>query len=343
LTHDSEHPLTVSVIVPTFNRKDRLARMLRALDAVIPSGLSLEAVVVVDGATDGTEELLATLQTSYPLRVLTQKNAGPGAARNRAIAAATGDILIFLDDDVIPTEGLITHYLEIHRRDPHAVITGPMIAPPGMRLAPWLQWEADTLQKQYDAMEAGRWAPTPRQFYTANASTRRADVLAAGGFDERYTRAEDVEMAFRMADRGARFYFVPAAAVLHEPDRTFAGWMRVPYEYGRHDVLMARGGRPLLLELAYREWSERHLLNRLAPRLCVGRPWRKPLTAALSALVKAKLPRKLVRVQIKVCSVLFTMQYWQGIADATGTGARVWQGPAHHTGALAAHPAEVQG
>src|SRR5688500_11728817 len=109
-----EHPLSVSVIVPTFNRKDRLARMLRALDTVIPSVVSLEAVVVVDGATDGTEELLAGLQTSYPLRVLTQKTAGPGAARNRAIGAATGDVLIFLDDDVIPTEGLISHYLELH-------------------------------------------------------------------------------------------------------------------------------------------------------------------------------------------------------------------------------------
>jgi GT2 family glycosyltransferase len=327
LVIEADNMLSVSVIVPTFNRRARLERMLGALDHVHHANFNFEVVVVIDGATDGTEAMLWALRPSYHLHVLAQRNGGPASARNRAIAAAQGDVLVFLDDDVIPTKGLIERHLEVHRRDPQAVVTGPMVAPPGLRQAPWLQWEAATLQKQYDAMVEGKWAPTPRQFYTANASVRRCHVVAAGGFDESFTRAEDVELAFRLADRGARFCFVPQAAVLHEPDRTFESWLRVPYEYGRHDVRMAReGGRPLILELAYREWSQRHLASRLAPRVSVGRPWRRPLVAALARLAQLRLPAALGQMQVRLCSVLFSIQYWQGIADTTGLGARVWSG-----------------
>src|SRR5438105_7088214 len=109
--------LTVSVIVPTFNRRSRLERLLLAIDRLPESRARLEVVVTVDGATDGTTEMLRGLRVGYPLRVIEQPNSGPAAARNAAIAAATGDVLLFLDDDVIPTESVIREHLLCHSRD----------------------------------------------------------------------------------------------------------------------------------------------------------------------------------------------------------------------------------
>lgn len=321
------HP-SVSVIVPTYNRRNRLQRLLQTLEQVRPQVSQFEVVVAVDGANDGTREMLAAIESAYPLRVVEQANQGPAAARNNAISVASGEVLLFLDDDVVPAPGLIERHLEVHARDSQAVVIGAMLAPPGLSLTPWLRWEAAMVKKQYDAMTAGEWAPTPRQFYTANASVRRDHALAAGGFDPRFTRAEDVEFAFRLGARGLRFYFEPDARVFHEPDRTFEGWLRVPYEYGKHDVRMARDcDLAWMLELAYSEWKSRHVLNRLLPRLCVGHPIRLRLANTMFSHIIRNGGRLVPnRLHMILCSALFTLQYWQGIADATELDHRVWQG-----------------
>ncbi len=317
----------MSVIVPTYNRRAGLERLLRALEEETSRSASFEVVVAVDGSTDGTQAMLAGLRTNYPLRVLEQANAGPGAARNCAVEAAAGDLLIFLDDDILPAPGLLEQHRMLHDSDRQAVATGPMLPPPGRPLAPWLSWEAATLQKQYSAMLAGRWGPSPRQFYTANASVRREHVLAANGFDETFRRAEDVEFAYRLADHGLRFYFLPEAAVLHEPDRTLQGWKRVAYDYGRYDVIMEhRCGRRNLLHRSYRESRRRHPLNRRLTEWCVGHPWRFRAGVGLASwLIGYRSPIRWQRADMALCSAIFNLEYWQGIADETGFSNQVWR------------------
>jgi GT2 family glycosyltransferase len=270
--------------------------------------------------------MLARRRTSFSLRVHWGLNQGPAAARNRALRAAEGDVLVFLDDDVMPVPDLIMRHLQVHRQDSAAVVTGPMLAPPDIKLASWLEWEAVMLGKQYRAMAAGVYAPTPRQFYTANASVRREHALAVGGFDERFTRAEDVEFAFRLAGRGVRFYFVREAVVWHEPDRTFASWLRVPYEYGRHDVLMERKQVMDTVRTAFLEQRGRHLVSRALSRLCAGYPRRTgAATNVLTRLIKHRGPLAPTRVQFALCSALFNLQYWQGVADETGLNTSMWR------------------
>jgi GT2 family glycosyltransferase len=318
---------SVTVVVPTFNRRSRLQRLVAGLDRAHRAGSDFDVVVAVDGSTDGTLELLDSLTPAFRLEIIVQPNGGPAAARNAAIAAATGEVLVFLDDDVVPVDHLIERHLAIQRRDPLAVVTGPMVPPPGTVLPPWLLWEARTLQKQYDAMRIGRFQPTARQFYTANASVRRAAVVAAGGFDERLTRAEDVELAYRLADRGARFYFDEQAVVYHEPDRTLDSWLRVAYEYGRYAVFMAaKCGHTEELRVAFAEWPNRHPINRLLPRICVGRSrGRRLFIEAASSILRRSRHKAPSTVQLALCSVLVSVQYWQGIADASGLGAGVWK------------------
>src|SRR5688500_4751206 len=215
----------VSIIVPTYERCEGLRRLLGALAAQSCALDLFEVLVVDDGSTDGTRDMLAGLALPYRLHVLAQPNQGPGAARNRGVGHANGELVLFLDDDMVPLPGLVEAHVLAHRADGAAaprVAIGPMLPAPDWKMAPWAQWEADLLQAQYADLAAGAYACGPRQFYTANASLRRARFVEAGGFDVRYRRAEDVELAYRLRDRGAHFAFLPDAAALHYASRTFA-------------------------------------------------------------------------------------------------------------------------
>jgi GT2 family glycosyltransferase len=230
----------VSVIVPTYNRLPRLQRMLDALaDQTYPREC-YEVVVISDGSTDGTDEYL---RSAPPMGVVfdSQENAGPAAARNRGIELARGELLLFIDDDVVATPDLIKQHVASHHNDKgDLVVIGPMATPPGIPLTPWIEWEQVMLYRQYDAMLEGEYRPTPRQFYTGNASVARAAVLAVGGFDTRFRRAEDIELAYRLEDAGLQFEFNPDAIGYHHADRSFESWLKNAHDYGVNDVVFAR-------------------------------------------------------------------------------------------------------
>jgi GT2 family glycosyltransferase len=318
---------SVSVVVSTYNRRAQLERLLRGLDEVRSAAVRLEAVVTVDGCTDTTLDLLATVSLGYSLQVIElATNQGPARGRNRALARARGDVILFLDDDVLPLPGLIERHLAVHRIDPDAVVIGPMLPPSGGGMPAWLRWEAATVQKQYDAIARGDYEPTPRQFYTANASVRRIHALAVGGFDEAFKRAEDVEFAYRLSDRRLRFSFLPEAAVIHAPIRSWEGWLDMAYQYGRHAVIFERDRGRNQLQLAYQEWRQRHPLNRLLARACVGHPARwKILGWICAAAFRRERGRRWERLLMGLCSAAFSIRYWQGVADESELGKSVWR------------------
>ena len=198
----------VSLVIPTHNRCASLLRVLESLARQTTPPEQFEALVICDGCTDGTADQCRRLELGYRLRVIEQTpNQGPAAARNRGIAEAAAPIILFIDDDVVAEPTLIAEHVRLHAQDERAIVIGPLLAPAGFRLNPWTRWEAALLTKQYREMSAGKWEPTPRQFYTGNASVRRHSILAVGGFDIGFRRAEDVELACRLRDQGLHFYF----------------------------------------------------------------------------------------------------------------------------------------
>jgi GT2 family glycosyltransferase len=344
VTHGKPRPVAASVVIPTFNRREWLRRLLLALDEQDDGGPSFEVIVVVDGATDGSIEMLAQFDSKYPLRVVTQANNGPAAARNRGLGAATGDVIIFLDDDVVPTTSLIARHLEPHQRDRNVAVLGRIAASPERirMMTPWAGHEMELLDRHYEALSSGRVIPGARHFFTANASVRREHLRAVGGFDVTFHRSEDVELGYRLAERGLHFHFAPQAEVLHESDHNLDEWLTVPYKYGRQDVVMARDhGRPGALVCAFREWHTRHVLTRAVARRCVGSNWgRGFVTAIFSQIIRSQGPKALFRLKMAMCGALFNVQYWQGVADATGTGAAVWRGLSEPSAIISAqaHP-----
>lgn len=312
---------TISVILPTYNRLNRLRQVLTALENQTYPLEDVEVIVVADGCRDGTVEYLHTLKTPLRLRVDASVNQGVAAARNRGIHQATGELVVFIDDDVLPTPALLAEHQRVHAdSSAELVVLGPMLNPPDFKLSSWVAWEQAMLMKQYTDMQAGHWQPTPRQFYTGNASLARRHLLAVGGFDETFRRAEDVELAYRLEQQGLRFVFHPEAIGYHYAERSFRSWLDIPYIYGRNDVIFTQSrGQSWLLPTVMREFHQRNRQIRRMVRVCVGRA---PLTAgALAALGLAAMTGNrlgLARLSQMAHSGIFNLRYYQGITDELG-------------------------
>ncbi|NCC36904.1 MAG: glycosyltransferase family 2 protein [Chloroflexia bacterium] len=205
----------LSIVIPTYNRLARLKDVLAALEHQTYPLDAAEVIVVSDGSTDGTHEYLSDLQSPLNLRFVTQTNAGPAVARNTGINTAQGNYILFIDDDVVPTPQMVGEHMKHHATRPNLVVLGPMLSPPDFKLSPWVNWEQAMLEKQYKAMQSGEWTPTARQFYTGNTSLARRYLVETGGFDERFRRAEDIELAYRLYNRLIRILIQGCVGRLH--------------------------------------------------------------------------------------------------------------------------------
>jgi glycosyltransferase involved in cell wall biosynthesis len=105
--------LTVSIVIPTHNRRDSVERALRALTRQTYPLAASEVIVVADGCTDGTPEI-SRAGWPFPLRIMEEASRGPAAARNRGAAVATGELLIFLDDDIEVSPGFVAAHVRAH-------------------------------------------------------------------------------------------------------------------------------------------------------------------------------------------------------------------------------------
>jgi glycosyltransferase involved in cell wall biosynthesis len=311
----------VSVVVPTYNRVDQLRRVLDAFERQTIPPSRFEVVVVSDGSTDGTDDYLASLDSPFPLRVVGQRNQGPAAARNRGVQVARGPIVLFVDDDVVATPSLIEEHLQSHEAQPcKSVVIGPMITPPGYEMRPWVAWEQRMLSKQYDAMNNGVYSATFRQFYTGNASVPRAEFLSSGGFDTRFRRAEDVELAYRLDVMGIRWVWNPNAIGHHYADRPFDSWLRTARDYGANEIIFSRDQSqdPGLARLRT-EFSGRSPVIKALARLGVAVPSSEPaIEQSLRALAWAADSIGATRIAHYALSALFNTAYYRAMAAELG-------------------------
>jgi glycosyltransferase involved in cell wall biosynthesis len=324
----------LSVVTPTFNRLQRLGKVLAAFERQTIPADRFEVVVVNDGSSDGTEAWLAQYRAPFRLRCITTKNGGPARARNTGIEAATGELIVFVDDDVEPSTVLLEEHVRSHRDDGNLVVMGPLQSLP--RYAqPWVAWEQANLEKQYQAMARGEWEPSFRQFWTGNASVAKRHLLAAGLFDPSYLRAEDIELGIRLRDLGMRFRFNDKAGGLHYAERSLASWEHAFASYGKNDVsIFAKLGEAEMLEILSGSWQRLNPVNRWVIARSLTRPLQRKAACAvlrnqLRAAERVALPNA---VSQRLCSLLAGLNYWPACASALG--------PAHASRVLGVSLAE---
>ena len=312
---------TLSVVMPTFNRSESLRVSLDGLARQSLPTDRWEAVIVSDGSTDGTDALLAeyAAKANFRLRPILQANAGPSRARNHGMREAEGDVVVFLDDDVEPVPNFLAAHAAHHERNDHIAVIGPLKRDPARRDAepPWIGWEHAMLEKQYTAFETGEWAEAgPHHFYSGNASVRREHLLAIGGFDEKFTRQEDVEMATRLArDRGVTFVFDPEALGTHRPTRTWESWLKIPYAYGQLDVVRARRG-DASWDLVRHGYIARSRPTRLLTRLVLQAPvLGRSLRLLLRTLSQTTYRARRDGASFAGLSAVYNVRYMEGVRD----------------------------
>jgi GT2 family glycosyltransferase len=233
--------LKISVVIPTYNRRDVLARTLPTLFSQdFPTG-EYEVVVVIDGSTDGTRDLLNEASSHCALKVIGQSNLGLAAARNAGLKAARGEVVLFIDDDLVCDPNLLREHIIFHDNGAPRVVSGPVLTSPESPrgLATDLEEEEGRRVQHTN----GNVEISPDKVVVgANSSVGRELLVAAGGFDERFFFAlEDVDLGLRLWKMGAQFMFCPNALAHQIYVKTV---LQLVYNdapwYGRSEVLLCR-------------------------------------------------------------------------------------------------------
>jgi glycosyltransferase involved in cell wall biosynthesis/peptidoglycan/xylan/chitin deacetylase (PgdA/CDA1 family) len=236
-------PLRLSVVLPTHNRRDVLVS--RTLPAIFDQDMPVdeyEIVVVVDGSTDGTAEALRELRPPCSLRIIEQPNRGPSAARNVGIEAARGELLLFLDDDIICGPHLLKQHVEAHAGPEPAVVYGSISVAPGTPPSVLKYANVTWYQNYYGHLNSQNGLKWPEDVYLiSNSSIPRATVVACGGFDENMPAKEDYELGLRLWKLGVRFKYLPQAVAYEFFVKPSGHFLHNDGEiYGRTEVLLCR-------------------------------------------------------------------------------------------------------
>lgn len=212
----------ISVIVPTHDRRDALAHTLAGLAAQEPPPDGFEVIVVDNGCTDGTPAFLRALAGGQGgvIRSLREPAPGPAAARNAGVAAARGDVLLFLGDDMEPAASdLVGRHAALHGARPESEygVLGRVRWSDRQPVTPLMRWLESGSQFAFASMRPGP-VSSAKHLYTAHVSMKKELFDMVGGFDRRfpYAAVEDMELGLRLERVGLELHYVPDLLVLHE-------------------------------------------------------------------------------------------------------------------------------
>jgi glycosyltransferase involved in cell wall biosynthesis len=201
----------LSVIIPTYNRAAPLRACLEALARQTQPASDFEVIVVVDGSTDGTADMLARYGSSLPLRVHVQENRGQAAARNRGLELAIGQYCLFIDDDIIAEPGLIAEHLCVQREHQGVVGLGHLTCRLPRNADGFAHSVAAWWDDHYADFRKGSRAPSFIDCFSGNLSAPRSALLQIGGFAIDLPHSEDLEVGYRLAQHGLAIVYIPDA------------------------------------------------------------------------------------------------------------------------------------
>ncbi len=315
----------ISVVMPTHNRGELLPATLRALGAQTVPASEYELILVADGCSDDTPHAVESVRAElpYPLHFIEQAAQGAAAARNRGVAQASAPLILFLDDDMVASPGLIEAHLAEHALAPGSLVLGyfPIPFGPSQR-DPF----ARSARHWWDAGFAARRKPGYRfsfwDFCTGNISLPAELFRAAGGFNPRIKdAAEDYELGYRLLKRGARFHFAKHALSLHQDGNTLDRALRRCHAEGLAHTQTVQQH----IELAW--CFNLYRLSRLQrfPFTPIWQfAWKNPAVADFSAAILKRVVVAAQRLRLetlmwRLYRVVSGHAYWRGVRSGLGS------------------------
>lgn len=237
----------LSVVIPTYNRREILLKVLEAYKRQTAAGGILEILVVDDGSTDGTRQAVAQASAGspFPIRYFCQGRMGQAAARNRGIRESLGQIILFNDDDIIPSATYAAEHLEWHEKYPGLTdaVLGKLIWSPEVNPTPFMKWlEHDVMFCFWRRRKGLLEQPL---FFVGILSMKCDFLLQNGMFDEDFRAYgfEDTELCERLKRKGLRVFYNPDAVAYHHKKVSVAdAWRREEQVEFARPFFMAKTG-----------------------------------------------------------------------------------------------------
>ncbi len=242
----------LSIILSTYNRREILLKTLESYQRQTVDAAAVELLVIDDGSTDGTGAAVAELapRSAITIRYFSQRNQGLGAGRNTGLREATGNIVFFTDDDIVPAPSLLAEHLAWHRKFPEETMSmlGKVVWAPELHPTPFMEWLGNCGPLFEFAPLVADQQVSFEHFYTCNVSAKREFILRNGGFNETFGGSgyEDAEFSYRLTNNGMKIFYNPAALGYHNKsmsyaeacrrqETVFASWSRFePTEAGQY-------------------------------------------------------------------------------------------------------------
>ena len=266
--------MKLSVVIPTYNRAGILKTCLEKLAK--QQGVDFEVIVVDDGSTDDTESQVSSLKSQgrawSDIRYIKQKASHQGVARNRGVEVATGDIIVFIGDDIFVEPGFLMkhHDRHVEHTDENVVVLGFTTWDPNIQINSYMRFLEDSgWQFGYKFLKPamiGRADPY-KFFYTSNISLKKS-FFEREEFNENFVFYgwEDIELGYRLWKRhGMEIYYEPQAIGYHHheilpsdlPAKMQAiGKSAVHFQRLQPDIqILPRGLKARVLRLASNQWT----------------------------------------------------------------------------------------
>lgn len=243
--------IVLSVVIPTFNRKDTLKPVLEALDNQIFPHEQFEIIVIDSNSTDGTSEMISHLDLKPSLTYIRQENAGRAGARNSGIKQAKGDIILFTDADIVASPSLLEEHMKIHRIKHGEAVVGLEVQVSSLEEYKYL---AEHPEKRKELHPRHRKEISWLYFMTGNASVSRDELIKAGMFDVMFQGYgwEDIELGYRLAKNGVKINYSRSAVNYHVHP--------VPLDK-RFEIMTMAGRSAVKFYKKHGDWKIRYLLG----------------------------------------------------------------------------------
>ena len=247
--------LPVSIVIPTYRRDSVLIETIRHLLDLDQTPAEILVLDQTEKHEEAVEKTLRDWEVAGTIRLIRLAEPSIPHAMNRGLCEAEQDLVLFVDDDIIPESGLLHEHLRALERTRAALVAGRVIQP-------WHEGKDLSAQEglHFVSMQAG-WVS---EFMGGNFTVRRDVALSLGGFDEQFVRVAynfEAEFAYRLTQASHRIFYEPAACVHHlrvsgggtrtfgdhlksyQPNhavgayyfilRTWSGWQSLVYFLGR--------------------------------------------------------------------------------------------------------------
>lgn len=229
--------MKISVVIPTFNGEHRISTLLRALEK--QSLLPDEIIVVIDGSTDNTKAFLKEWKSLPGLNFIYQSNKGRAGARNAGAERATGDCIIFYDDDMHPSPESVKRHAQSEWRD--CITAGQQIETfdNSNEFSNFKQYLSKKWVSHLNQHQSQILLPKEIFLSAANMSISKRNFQKLNGFDAHLKDAEDFDLAIRAFSLGINIQFDPLNLAHHRSFLSFRDYILRQREYRKaHQTLM---------------------------------------------------------------------------------------------------------